>query len=192
MKFIKYLPLFLLFSSATQAMDHAREIDCADKYRQSPLLHAISHGKVEIVRELLERGANPNQIITHTTPLLYAISCGEGANEIVQVLLDNGANPNGTDYRGATALMHASRNGNIEVVRKLLDKGADPNQQDNHGKNALIYLLVGRNIEILRELLRRGANPHQQDNYGKTALAYSLLLGNRVMTYILRNAQSQS
>ena len=84
----------------------------------SPLISASFDGHTEIVKFLLERGADPN-IITNNgfTSLIHASV--QGHTEIVRLLLENGADPNIRDRYGRTPLMIALNNGNREIARLI-------------------------------------------------------------------------
>ena len=102
----------------------------------SALGSAASLGEVEMVRLLLDRGANPNiGDKDNLTPLQLAAHHGNLA--IVRMLLKAGANVNSPDSRyGYTALASASQNGHVEVVRELLGAGADPTLRVKNGMTA--------------------------------------------------------
>lgn len=63
---------------------------------------------------------------------------------------------------GKTALMHASKAGNIDTIRLLVEKGADINLPDKNGFTALYYAVEGGNAEAVRFLLENGANPNDR------------------------------
>lgn len=72
---------------------------------------------------------------------------------------------------GVTALMIASREGNLEFVKWLLAEGADASVVDGDGQSALVYALVGSGrgakLESLVEvLIKAGANPFLIDRIG--------------------------
>ncbi|CAI0650922.1 unnamed protein product [Colletotrichum noveboracense] len=100
-----------------------------------PLLQAASKGRDNIVRLLLQHGADPNVAdASRTTPLCQA---SENSHEqVVRVLLEFGeVNPNVTDPCGRTPLWHAANNGHELVVMALLEQGARPEKGDSaHGK----------------------------------------------------------
>jgi len=97
---------------------------------------AAGLGEVEMVRLLLDRGANPKiGDKDNLTPLQLAAHHGNLA--IVRMLLKAGANVNSTDSRyGYTALASASQNDHVKVVRELLGAGADPTLRIKNGRTA--------------------------------------------------------
>jgi ankyrin repeat protein len=94
----------------------------------TPLFYAVSNRKTEVVRLLLENGANPN-IATDAdnVPLLIAASSGDP--EIVSLLLKYKASPDHQNSVGDTPISLARRRAehspeHREVVRLLMTAGA--------------------------------------------------------------------
>ena len=77
-----------------------------------------SRGYSDIVKLLLENGADPNIIGNDgRTSLIFASKFG--CTDVVKMLLKNGADPNIIDNRGKTAYDFALDTGNIEIVKLL-------------------------------------------------------------------------
>lgn len=82
---------------------------------QTPLLSAISKGRLDIVNLLLEKGADPNlPNMLGQTPLFIAVS--DGHMEIVQALVARGANPSHHTRQGNTPIYIAA----VECHYKML------------------------------------------------------------------------
>src|SRR5262245_37592686 len=90
----------------------------------SPLTGAAYKGRLDAVRLLLDRGADPN-LGSDGTPLTNAAEGGH--MEIVSLLLDRGANIDQITPGRQTALIRASAKGHLEVVKLLVARGADVN-----------------------------------------------------------------
>ncbi|CAK9064156.1 unnamed protein product [Durusdinium trenchii] len=91
---------------------------------------AAEHGDLEVVRLLLEAGADKNATTTDwSTALMRAAELGH--LEVVRLLLKAGAD-------GATALIDAAEYDQLEVVRLLLEAGADKNAATIAGETALM------------------------------------------------------
>jgi ankyrin repeat protein len=89
--------------------------------------------KYELVKLLLEHGADFNHQTHSLSPLMIAVSCGFRTNyPIIKLLLEHGADPNfQTDY-GKTILMIECICPNIKVVQILLEYGADTKIKDEY------------------------------------------------------------
>jgi len=108
----------------------------------TPLLFAIRDGNVNMMRLLLDRGADINQSSgNHTTPLLIALLNGQVG--IASELLARGADPNAADDHHRAALFAAIdlRNFNHEKYGDLPTDGRDP-------------------VDLIKALLKKDANPN--------------------------------
>jgi hypothetical protein len=105
-------------------------------------------GDLDLVKLLLEKGANPNAISKlNNTPLHKAVKYGHtevarhllcsgadatlAGNDLYKLLLENGANPNAVNESKATPLHDAAGNGHTEAARHLLGSGADATLTNN-------------------------------------------------------------
>jgi len=113
-------------------------VDTPIDYGATVLVEAVSDApdsyKHEVVKFLLENGANPNTPDEYNrTPLDAAIYCHN--LDAVQLLVEAGGDCNavcGED--GYRPLHQAAFRGNIDIVRYLLEQGADKNLLNNKGK----------------------------------------------------------
>jgi ankyrin repeat protein len=118
-----------------------------------PLGLASFFGHVEIVRFLLESGAEvntPSQNGLKVTPLNSAAA---GRHyEIAMLLLERDANPNIRQEGDFVPLHSAAMNGQIEMVKLLLQYGADKDLKSLDGKTARDYALENGH-KIVAEVL---------------------------------------
>ena len=88
-----------------------------------PLHRAIMLANIEILKKLLQKGANPNlNVKGYLSPLCKAIL--EGKEDIVTFLIENGADVNMVDGQDCTPVTLAIFRENIEILKTLLQKGA--------------------------------------------------------------------
>ena len=134
---------------------------------------------VEVVRLLVDKGANVNPKTDSNTPLMYAAS--EGNDEVIKFLLARGAHVNVQTEEG-TPLMSAVNGGHPEALKLLLAAGADVKVVHRTGDHGLIMAARQRsyrtpglepNSEIVRLLLAAGADPNAKGEWGRTALMYA-------------------
>ena len=102
---------------------------------KTPLILSSQHGNTNLVKTLLQAGAEVDQVVEGdlTTALEYACFCGHGS--VVKILLKNGSKPNGIDkYGKATGIpiAEAVKQHHGNIVKMLLLHGADPNMVDCH------------------------------------------------------------
>lgn len=123
-------------------------INAKDAYGHTALMSATWAGHAEVVKLLLEDGADVNEQNKHNraTALMYSANhfTSEKKSDnasIVNLLLNAGADGNIRNTSGRTALMLAAVSGNSEVVKVLLNKGVDVNTTDEYGQTALAYAL---------------------------------------------------
>lgn len=123
---------------------------------------ACSRGDAELVRVLLEAGADPND----NDSLYHSIEPADDA--CTRLLLEHGAVVPGTN-----ALAHALDYDCIDRVRLLLEHGADPNE----GLTVRHAVVRGRTADFVRLLAEHGADVSARDRGGRTAYAHAVLRG---------------
>jgi len=124
----------------------------------TPLMFAALARNTDVVKLLLEKGANPNARTKDlgSCALIFAAAAGDPAT--VRLLVEKGAEVNVRHESGYTALMYAaaSENTDPEMIKVLLAHGAEVNAKAKDGETALT--LAGRkgNTEIVRLLEKAG------------------------------------
>ena len=126
---------------------------------QTPLYVAVLKQREDIVKKLLDKGADPNKADNEGAVPLSESVLGGVNPEITKMLLDKGAKVNTQEDNGATALMYLATNSQItsakrtELAKLLLDKGADKTLKDEKGKTAAVWAKeIGNNdlVELLK------------------------------------------
>jgi len=153
-------------AAVLQLLQQGANIEATGRFGDTPLLRAIQMEKVEMVRLLLEKGADANS----RGGVALAMAADQGNMEMVRLLLDKGANPEGKDGFGGTALLKAVERGNIDVVKLLLDKGANTEAKSGNGPTALHLAATRGDTEVVKLLLEKGANIDAGNGVAETAL----------------------
>jgi len=103
----------------------------------TPLGLAAFLGGPEVVRVLLERGADANDDADNqfgVRPVNAAAAAHD--HETMRLLLDAGADPDARQQAGFTPLHSAAHTDDVEMARLLLDHGADPTLATDDGRDA--------------------------------------------------------
>lgn len=122
----------------------------------TPLNIACENGHLEIVKRLVEAGADleiKNNV--KETPLLTALQAGH--EEIAYYLLEKGADLFATALQKRSALHCACSMCTIKMITHLLDRGSDINESTSDGDNVLVFA-IPNGIDIVRFLLGKGVN----------------------------------
>lgn len=154
------------------------------------LAKAAGEGNSELVRQFLERGADPNGVADNGKTVLEHAVQGlgrpEGNDELagiprcVKLLLEAGAR---TEYtpKGGTPRSPISPGGisiQAECLRLLVDAGANVNTLNTRGANyahlAAYKEATRENLKLVKDIIAAGADLKLKDKLGETFLFYAL------------------
>ena len=129
--------------------------DVADKDGITPLAHACSTGEKEMVRQLLEAGADPNKPGGNITPLALAAKHTYGW-PIVELLLAKGAKPEAATFKRAVELSE------WDDALKMLEAGEPlPDASTDYpwsGPLAIAMQSAGA-LPLIEKMIAMGAKP---------------------------------
>jgi len=144
----------------------------------TPLALAVIHGNSDIVRLLIEHGANVNAPASpNGSPVLHcAADLEQDAPELLDLLLQSGAEVNAVSEDRITPLMLAAQRGHAESVQVLLAAQPDLEIRSTGGKTAIEIAAAAKRTEVVSLLRRAGARltlpppSEQEDATGQTGL----------------------
>ncbi|CAF1255635.1 unnamed protein product [Adineta ricciae] len=161
------------------------QVNVKNRYGVSPLLLCAESGNQELVRALVEAGADVNvtpqgelaeeNLLAGQTPLFGAAK--KGHVEICEYLIQNGANVNAVTMTGATALYTATEEAHLDVIELLIRHGADVNRspkgqvaRDLHIEYQTPLLIACmRNYDaVIRHLIRSNADVNVTSERGSS------------------------
>lgn len=147
---------------------------------ESTLSDASTNGEIDVVRQLLEAGTDPNTTRTDGwTPLMLAAM--NGNVEIVDLLLEYGADPNRGETEYGTAMATAAMTPVVEekvslvILQKLLDGGASIDSKNGVGMTPLFYAAREGKTEIVKMLVKKGADVNHMDVRNWTPLFMAII-----------------
>src|SRR5690606_18934067 len=119
---------------------------------------AVYHGEAELVRRLIEAGADVSAANDYgSTPMSEAAVRGDA--EILEMLLDAGADVDSPNADGQTALMVLARTDNVAAARLLLERGANVDAVERRkGQSALMWAAAQSRPAMVELLLELGAD----------------------------------
>ena len=186
------------------------EYELRPKQGFTPLMKASARGHTEVVKMLLEHGAEidyqtkiePHDNIKDMEGLsALMVAAVSRQLETVKLLLDKGADIDLRNKEGRTALMLSASLESliklgldisstirkaypvyVEVVRLLLEENASLEIQTHHSKEtALIATCKAKREEMSKLLIEKGANVNHLDCEGGYALLYAVKSHSRYM-----------
>lgn len=189
LKFVAYTSKYRLANSLLRIAAFKGEISLVvyalnepktkiDVYNGSPLITAAEGGYDDIIKYLINNGANINSNflnwicgygslnivkfviekkidITLDDNYNIRIAANSGRFDIVEQLIKAGA---GIHSKNDEILSHASRHGNMKMIKYLLDNGADINRIGGGINKPLTDAIKGGKKEIVKYLIQMGAN----------------------------------
>ena len=149
------------------------DIDAVNDTGVTSLMFASMFGCTEVVKLLLEAGANLNIQVKTSITMKDVMS-----NSPDDILLQPQAIPffltqhlvKGMTINGLTALMCASLEGHLDIVQILLQAKAIPDLQNKDGDTVLLIAATKGHSDIVQQLLECGANPNICNRNGITPL----------------------
>lgn len=145
--------------------NNPKTVNYCEYYRKRSILSiAILNHRIQIARELLAHGANPNWIDRYLgfSPLHYAV--GMQDRDAVILLLHYKANTNIQALSGATPIMVSVQGDDIKMTKLLLDNHADINLRNYGGETPLYNASFHGSSAIVHLLLASGADVHAKED----------------------------
>ena len=137
-----------------------------------PLNLAINSGDSELVKLMLNSGADINNNYPDIQPALSVAFTKENPELIID-LLNQGADPHGGKGAKIPPIIAAYNANYTEVTSKLIEKGADFDAKDDAGKTLLHYAAASGDKGVIDALIASGADILAKDRDKNSALYYA-------------------
>jgi Ankyrin repeats (3 copies)/Ankyrin repeat len=159
-----------------------------------PLAYAAAYGNLEIVKLLVEAGANLNgQVAYGDVALIKADE--HGNDDIIEYLISEGADVNVPNDYGVTPFIGLCAKGRLDLVQLAAKHGGDVNSsfvakigEGTGTKNfsPLQAAAARGQRDVVEFLLSRGADPRTRDSDGRTLLKLAESKGHEKVAGLLR------
>jgi len=162
-----------------------------------PLAYAAAYGNLEIVKLIVEQGADLDGAVAYgDVPLIKA---DEHENQdIINYLIEKGADVNKPNLFGVSPFIGFCGQGQIELVRLSINHGADLNKRYRSavgsGKGTfnlspLEAAIKYKKIEAVRLLLSKGADPSIKDPKGNSLASVAENMNLDKIAQLLKKAE---
>ena len=160
-------------------------VDLQDKEKRgrTPLYYAAENGQSQVVRYLVDSGANVNGVAGYGLPLHNAAR--HNHDQVISILLDAGAVPDKPDGSGNIPLhkVYSSKG-----VKLLLSAGSEVDVRNHEEETPLITRAAVGSSTAVDLLIKAGANIEARDERGRTPLLRSAHLEKPDTAKLLLNA----
>lgn len=169
---------------------HCVDLNCRNESDDTPLIVAARNGHDELVRFLMEEGADIDSTNRSGNDALIVASEHSGNVAVLELLLDAGAVIDRKNEMGRTALIEAASIGDLQNVAVLLQRHPDLDAVSREEETALTFAIVNEYPDVVKALIEAGAEVNWEDTKGWTPLTYGVYRGNVEIVHLLLDAEA--
>ena len=160
-------------------IDQGADVNARNSQNITALMLASKKGNIDAMNVLLSAGADRTIEDADGDTWIHYANYGNCSKEDIQLIIDRGADVNERNKKNCTALMLASRKGNIDAMNVLLRAGADRTIEDADGDTWIHNAIYGNcSKEVLQSIIDQGADVNATNNKNSTALMLASEKGN--------------
>lgn len=166
------------YDNVAHYINRHEDVNAFDDFGYTPLMYAADLGLNDIVKVLMDNGAEPNYLTLwdNEPPALHAAVLSNFPSTVGLLLQYERTKVDLRDSAGYAPLYHAVRNGYIDCADTLIAHGADPNIAYNGRVTALMVAASFNDTAMASLLIRHGANVNLVAD-GKTAFSVAAACG---------------
>ncbi len=163
-------------------------IDARDKDGRTPLHWACRGVHLDMVKYLMEKGADVNAEDANKVVPLHSLATRNSA-EAMEILIAKEANVDAANFGGNTALHYAGMNDAADAAAVLVKNGADLEIKEDYGRTPLVLCARERGgPKTIKVLLDGGADVNARDKFGASALDLAAWRGKKEVVDLLLDA----
>ncbi|MDD5456791.1 MAG: ankyrin repeat domain-containing protein [Candidatus Margulisbacteria bacterium] len=162
-------------------------LNVVNNSKESALIVAVKAGNYNIVKMLIQAGANYKPRDHWGTALQHAAD--KGNTDIVKLLLNYCSKELiDNNYGDGTALIRAAEKGYLEIIKLLVNAGADLTQRNSHKRSALDNACFRKHFDIVKYLIdEKGISVEPDESNDCSPFMYAALSGHLQITeYLFR------
>lgn len=184
-----------------QALKMNNNIEVRNSLGETPLLTACQRSNLDIIKFLVEKGANIKAIDNRGDSVLhkalgfwFTTNPKDSKLSVIQYLVDNGADVNVRDNIGNSPILEAVNANSVEIMDYLISKGANIKDKNKAGNHALILAVSNARVtpEMIKYYTSKGISINAANNNGETALTYAIRRGNQMPNFSLINLLAEN
>jgi len=184
-----YTECMKVFLEKSVLLERGVNVNAKDIFENTPLILASRNGQIEVVKLLIEKGADVNAKYSDENALILALK--NGHTEVGKLLIEKGVEVNEKMRDGNTTLFLALERGYIEVVKLLFDRGAEFKATERLLYNTLILVSANGHLEAVKFLIEMGAKVNTKDPYQNTPLKMASRNGHTEVAILLIEKDSE-
>ena len=149
-----------------------KQIDLGDGVKITFLTYAADKGNIDLVKYLVERGANVNQNTGAKNGDMTPLSVAARADNIpmMEYFLQKKAKIDGANIDGATPLMLALENGKYAAAKFLIEKKANGKVENKYGVTTVMCVITSGNKDCIKLVIDNKVDVNKKNKNGETAL----------------------
>ncbi|XP_052083811.1 uncharacterized protein LOC127721184 isoform X2 [Mytilus californianus] len=167
-----------------------KNIPCKNNIPPSPLSMASLNNHLEVVKVLIQNGADIDYRGVEGATALFEAS-ERGNIEVVKYLLSMKASVNIPTYRGRTPLFVAVQRRLLQIATILLQNNANVNQCRNDGVSPLLRATIHGDAKLIELLLRNKADPNLATAEGLYPIMSAARQGHSELLVLILNSDAQ-
>lgn len=168
---------------------HKNKFSNFDLYINKAFAISISSGNEEIIKNLLDQGADINYKCTscYDQPALQ-IALNYDYFNLFDFFISKGADISINSSNGRTLLHTVGTTGNIRIAKYLIEQGLDINARDNDGATPIYFATGNANFKMFKLFWDKGTDPRIKPNDGETILMEAAAGGDTIIiNFLLEN-----